>query len=240
MSQDENPMSADRRQPEAVLLGDGILFPGHFAKGPFHVAGYLHINALLSPGREDDLACVLTAMVEKMQKAALQPEVLVGVPGNGNVLAQELVQLLSDTSPQPVDVVKTLRMRASVRLPPDHDLAGKRVLVVDDVATTGDTCLQLVQACQEAGALVVGVVVLVDRGRLQANDLLVEHYLPLISPSDSWWQVPGTVQCQLCLLGIPIDTTFESGRDYVARYGQPEPGTDTTQVRPRIDVESGN
>ena len=44
------------------------------------------------------------------------------------------------------------------------DVAGRAVLVVDDVSTTGSSPLAAVEALQEAGAEVLGVAVIVDRG----------------------------------------------------------------------------
>ncbi len=43
------------------------------------------------------------------------------------------------------------------------DVAGRRVLVVEDTSTTGGSALQAVGALREAGAEVVGVAVIVDR-----------------------------------------------------------------------------
>jgi orotate phosphoribosyltransferase len=44
------------------------------------------------------------------------------------------------------------------------DVAGRRVLAVEDTSTTGASPLAAVDALREAGAEVVGVAVLVDRG----------------------------------------------------------------------------
>jgi orotate phosphoribosyltransferase len=44
------------------------------------------------------------------------------------------------------------------------DLAGRRVVAVEDTSTTGNSVLTAVDALAEAGAEVVGVAVLVDRG----------------------------------------------------------------------------
>lgn len=44
------------------------------------------------------------------------------------------------------------------------DVAGRRVLAVDDTSTTGDSVLAAVEALRQANALVVGVAVIVDRG----------------------------------------------------------------------------
>ena len=44
------------------------------------------------------------------------------------------------------------------------DVKGKRVVVVEDTSTTGGSVLTAVEALQEAGAIVVGVAVIVERG----------------------------------------------------------------------------
>ena len=49
------------------------------------------------------------------------------------------------------------------------DVAGRRVLAVEDTSTTGSSVLTAVEALREAGAEVVGVAVIVDRG---AGDLV--------------------------------------------------------------------
>jgi orotate phosphoribosyltransferase len=49
------------------------------------------------------------------------------------------------------------------------DVAGKRVLAVEDTSTTGGSVLTAVEALKEAGAIVVGVAVIVERG---ANDAI--------------------------------------------------------------------
>ena len=44
------------------------------------------------------------------------------------------------------------------------DVAGRRVLAVEDTSTTGGSVLTAVEALREAGATIVGVAVIVDRG----------------------------------------------------------------------------
>ncbi len=44
------------------------------------------------------------------------------------------------------------------------DVKGRRVLAVEDTSTTGGSVLMAVEALQEAGAIVVGVAVIVERG----------------------------------------------------------------------------
>lgn len=55
------------------------------------------------------------------------------------------------------------------------DVAGRRVLAVEDTSTTGNSVLTAVDALREAGAEVVGVAVLVERG---ARRRVIDRGLP--------------------------------------------------------------
>jgi orotate phosphoribosyltransferase len=48
------------------------------------------------------------------------------------------------------------------------DVQGRRVLAVEDTSTTGGSVLTAVKALRDAGAIVVGVAVIVERGAQQA------------------------------------------------------------------------
>jgi orotate phosphoribosyltransferase len=61
------------------------------------------------------------------------------------------------------------------------DVAGRRVLAVEDTSTTGASVLTAVDALQEAGADVVGVAVLVERG---ARDRVSQRGLPFRAAYD--------------------------------------------------------
>lgn len=56
------------------------------------------------------------------------------------------------------------------------DVAGRRVLVVEDTSTTGGSALTAVEAVREAGGEVVAVAVVVDRGT-GAAEAVAEHGL---------------------------------------------------------------
>jgi orotate phosphoribosyltransferase len=55
------------------------------------------------------------------------------------------------------------------------DVAGRRVLAVEDTSTTGSSVLTAVEALREAGATVAGVAVILDRG---AGPAVAEAGLP--------------------------------------------------------------
>ena len=58
------------------------------------------------------------------------------------------------------------------------EVKGKRVLAVEDTSTTGGSVLTAVEALKEAGANVVGIAVIVDRG---AREVILQSGLPYFS-----------------------------------------------------------
>jgi orotate phosphoribosyltransferase len=61
------------------------------------------------------------------------------------------------------------------------DVKGKRVLAVEDTSTTGGSVLTAVEALNEAGAIVVGVAVVVDRGAGKKIEDVGLKYISVIS-----------------------------------------------------------
>jgi orotate phosphoribosyltransferase len=64
------------------------------------------------------------------------------------------------------------------------DVAGRRVLAVEDTSTTGGSVLTAVDALREAGATVVGVAVIVERGAAPAVTAADLPYLAAYSLDD--------------------------------------------------------
>jgi orotate phosphoribosyltransferase len=58
------------------------------------------------------------------------------------------------------------------------DVKGRRVLAVEDTSTTGGSVMTAVEALKEAGAIVVGVAVIVERG---AAPLIAENDLKYLA-----------------------------------------------------------
>ncbi len=64
--------------------------------------------------------------------------------------------------------------------------AGDRVVVVDDVITTGGSTLQAIAACRQAGLEVVKVVVLIDRQEMNGKENILKEvpYLEALVTKD--------------------------------------------------------
>ena len=64
------------------------------------------------------------------------------------------------------------------------DVAGRRVLAVEDTSTTGRSALTAVEALRAAGAAVVGVAVVVDRGARAAVEAAGLRYITAYTLAD--------------------------------------------------------
>ena len=87
---------------------------------------------------------------------------------------------------RPIDafvVRKSVKTHGLQRLIEGTDIAGQRVLVVEDTSTTGNSVLTAVRAAREAGAEVVGVATVVDRATGAAEAIEAEG-LPYRSALD--------------------------------------------------------
>jgi orotate phosphoribosyltransferase len=71
-------------------------------------------------------------------------------------------------------VRKTVKEHGLHRRIEGPDLAGRRVLVVEDTSTTGNSALSAVDAARAAGATVVGVATVVDR-QTGAKEAVLAH-----------------------------------------------------------------
>ncbi|MBX7105682.1 MAG: orotate phosphoribosyltransferase [Gemmataceae bacterium] len=62
--------------------------------------------------------------------------------------------------------------------------AGDRVVIVDDVLTTGESCLQAIRAAEEAGAKVLRAICIVDRLQGAREKLAGYDFQPLYTARD--------------------------------------------------------
>jgi len=93
---------------------------------------------------------------------------------------------------------------------------GSRVLLVEDVVTTGGSVMESIEALENAGATVMGVSLLVDRTGGAFNPGVPCRSLLSVS-AESW--LPE--ECPMCAAGIPLAVPGSSGKP----QGSP-PGSD--------------
>jgi len=103
----------------------------------------------------------------------------------------------------------------------DKLVEGKRVLVVEDVITTGGTVKKIVRAVRERGGTVVGIGALCNRGQINAMDFGItgaapQLYSELVLPLEAWPEN----ECKLCAQNVPINTNVGKGREFLSRRGK--------------------
>jgi orotate phosphoribosyltransferase len=76
--------------------------------------------------------------------------------------------------------------------------AGARVLVVEDVVTTGGSVAEVIDLVRAAGGTVAGVVSIIDRG---GDKKFAAEFWPLLVLEVESWEAP---ECVLCAEGLPV------------------------------------
>jgi orotate phosphoribosyltransferase len=202
---------------EALFRASGALRDGHFLlKSGRHADAYLEKFAVLSdPAATSELCGFWAARFRGGRRGRPGVDVVAGPTTGGVILAFETARQLGVRSifaeeVHDPDGNARRAFRRGFRIEP-----GERVLLVDDILTTGGSLLAMLPAVEAMGGDVVECAVLVDRGGGRAT---------LSSPSSgrsyplrSLWQLdlptwePGPASCPRCADGTPLHTPGSTG-----------------------------
>ena len=96
-------------------------------------------------------------------------------------------------------------------------VAGKKVLVVEDILTTGGSAKRVVLATRALGGDIVGLGVLCNRGGITPQDVGdVPKLFALVNVKlDSWKEA----ECPLCAQNVPINIDVGKGKEFLSRKG---------------------
>lgn len=92
-----------------------------------------------------------------------------------------------------------------------RQIKGKRVLIVEDLLTTGGSVWKVARQIEEAGGTVVGISVVCNRGNVTAAQLSVPR-LEWLFETNFAAQDPNN--CELCAKHVPIIENIGHGDDY--------------------------
>jgi len=169
----------------------GALLDGHFRlSSGLHSPGYLQCALVLQHPREAEaLGAALGAVVRSLgAQTVLSPAM------GGIVIGQEVGRALGVRAIFAERQDGALTLRRGFALDP-----GEKVLVVEDVVTTGGSTRETMEVARAAGAIVVGACAIVDRsGGKQGLDVPFHALLPMdvktYQPDD----------CPICKQGLPV------------------------------------
>jgi orotate phosphoribosyltransferase len=169
----------------------GALLEGHFRlTSGLHSPGYLQCALVLQHPREAE--ALGAAIADRVR--GLEVQTVLSPALGGIVIGQEVARALG------VRAIFAERQDGRLTLRRGFALGrGEKVLVVEDVVTTGGSSRETIDVAREAGAVVVGAAAIIDRsGGQQKIDVpfyvLADVSLPTYDPAT----------CPLCLAGQPV------------------------------------
>jgi orotate phosphoribosyltransferase len=169
----------------------GALLDGHFRlSSGLHSPGYLQCALVLQHPREAEaLGAALGGIVRSLgAQTVLSPAM------GGIVIGQEVGRALGVRAIFAERQDGALTLRRGFALDP-----GEKVIVVEDVVTTGGSTRETMDVARAAGAIVVGACAIVDRsGGKQGLDVPFHALLPM----DVKTYQPE--ECPLCRQGSPV------------------------------------
>ena len=183
-----------------LLVETGAIMDGHFLlTSGLHSPHYVEkFNVLQHPQYTQRLC---EAMADKFRDAAI--ETVVGPVTGGILLAHETGKALGTRAifTERVDGKMTFRRGFSLR-------PGERVLIVEDIVTTGGSIQEVIDVVRAAGAVPVAVSMLVDRsgGRARFGDVPASALLTMDVESYT------PEACPLCAAGIPMTKRGRTGK----------------------------
>ncbi len=170
----------------------GALLEGHFRlSSGLHSSGYLQSALVLQyPWHTETCGAAIADRVR-----GLEPHAVLSPALGGIVIGQEVARALGVRAIFAERQDNALTLRRGFSLSP-----GEKVLVVEDVVTTGGSTRETIQVAHGAGATVVGAAAIIDRsgGRSVVDVLfhaLATLSLPTHAPDD----------CPLCAAGLPVE-----------------------------------
>ena len=136
----------------------GALLEGHFVlTSGLHSTGYLQCALVLQHPRHAER--LGQALGEAVRAAGLEVDVVLSPAMGGLIIGHEVGRALG------VRAIFAERQEGSLTLRRGFSLAaGERVLIVEDVVTTGKSTVETIAVARAAGAEVAGAASIIDRG----------------------------------------------------------------------------
>ena len=205
---------------ESLFRASGALREGHFVlKSGRHSDAYLEkFQVLQDPAATSEL-CAFFAAANRHEDETAAVDLVAGPTTGGVILAFETGRQLGTRAIFAEEVASDdgprREFRRGFEIRP-----GERVLLVDDILTTGGSLLAMLPAVEAAGGEVVECAVLVDRSGGLAS--LRSPATGRVYPLRSLWRLelptyePGPATCPRCAAGEPAVKPGSSGTGLTA------------------------
>jgi orotate phosphoribosyltransferase len=167
---------SDREELLAGIKAKGIVHGDFVLSSGLHASSYVDLRRVTLDGR----LAPLVGRVLLNATADLSYQAVGGLTLGADPMAAAMLHAAADRG-TPIDafvVRKSEKTHGLQRRIEGPDVKGCRVLALEDTSTTGNSVLTAVECLEEAGAEVVGVAVLVDRG---ARQKILDRGLPYVA-----------------------------------------------------------
>jgi orotate phosphoribosyltransferase len=208
--------AAIAHRTEELFRSSGALREGHFQlKSGRHGDAYVEKFAVLSDPAATSELCVFWAAAHRDDDGSSRVDLVAGPTTGGVILAFETgrqlgVRAIFAEEVRDADGATRREFRRGFRIEP-----GQRVLLVDDILTTGGSLLAMLPAVEAMGGEIVECVVLVDRSG--GRRTLTSPSTGRVYPLHALWQLdlptyePGPATCPRCADGSPLHTPGSNG-----------------------------
>lgn len=178
-----------------------------------HMSVYINKDALYP---HTSYASRVGEMFAEINKA-LDIDVTVGPSLGGIILSQWTAYHLSKMKGREILGVYTEKDSESNQIFKrgyDKLVAGKNVLVLEDITNTGGSLVKVLESVKNAGGEIVSASVIVNRNPQEINseELGVPFHPLLTYPAQAW----DAEECELCKQGMPINTSVGHGAKFLA------------------------
>jgi len=208
--------TAIARRTEELFRSSGALTDGHFLlKSGRHSERYLEKFLVLQDPAATSELCGFWAGEWRDAEARPRVDVVAGPTTGGIILAFETgrqlgVRAIFAEEVTAADGSHRREFRRGFRIEP-----GERVLLVDDILTTGGSLLAMLPAVEALGGEVVACRVMADRSG--GTSTLTSPLTGRVYPLSALWTLevptyePGSASCPRCADGTPIHAPGSAG-----------------------------
>ncbi len=206
-------MKREEKVKKILAKANAVLTDGHFVYvSAKHGDKYINKDAIYPHTK---LVRELAKMwAEDFKKSGV--EVVVGPAMGGVILshdtASELSKLLKKDIPG-VYAEKDGEGGFTFTRGYDAFVKGKKVLVVEDILTTGGSVKKVIQMTKKAGGKVVGLGVIANRGNVKSKDVGVKKINALINLE---FNAMEPKDCILCKNKVPVNTNVGKGKLFLS------------------------
>lgn len=207
----------DEKEVLDLLEKVGAFRAGHFVfTSGRHGDSYVNKDALYPYTQDTSRLC--KAMAERFAEKNI--DVVIGPAIGAAILSQWVAYHLSQMNNREVYGAyadKDGQGGFILKRGYDQLVKGKRVLVVEDLTTTGGSIKKVVETIRTIGGDVVAAIAIVNRGNVSKEQVgNPSEFQSLVTLHLESWDEGA---CELCERGIPVNTDVGHGKEYKAKKG---------------------